>query len=744
VKKHLAWLLLPVLLLLGIYRAKTLPQGDRPLLATESSWTIEGDIRNSGPRQGTLFTDRLDAIYLIVAPFDSDGSAKAKSAQILCPEWMSLMVFGDLNRPGNDVGFRLEGTDDVYPIHVCSERFLWRRVTCRMPDKWLGKPIRLTVDAGPRNADNTFGVSNPRALESGSIFSAQTKALVELPPVLFTGLVFLVAGFPPAILLVRRDLLPGELLLPATIIFSSLAGYATFWAYFCHARFGYWFASTVLLASTLATGTVLGLDRKARALVVSASFLTPLMLTGLVALFYLSLLYAIDLQSPLLLQPRIRFCDFTLAIDNEMPAYFADRLYRGEDPRELGYGWHSSDRPPLQAGIILLQLPLAFLRGGQQEYAAAVGCAVQCSWVPAMWFLWKSARLARRQAGLALLFTVLTGFALFNTVFAWPKMLSAGLALFAITLALFNRASPGVSFSFPKAALLGLSAGLASLAHAGVTLTLLPFGLLLLMPRWNPGLARLLAAGAVYIALLAPWSLYQTRYDPPGNELLRQHIIGGGPTWKADEPMWRNLIAAYAALRPVQILKNKLANLQVLFTAAPDQYPWPPDATPAAWPWDPVGFRRCDFLCLFWTLGLLNVGWIVLMARAGRKSVVLNPVLAFTIPGLALVSILFWVAVMFGPGATVVHQGSYATVLLLFASLSAYLATLPGRWPYLFLVLHGALFVWGWLLTSPANGFGVPNLFMVPLSVLFFLLLIWFAVGNVARDETTQVTGAET
>jgi len=71
------------------------------------------------------------------------------------------------------------------------------------------------------------------------------------------------------------------------------------------------------------------------------------------------------------------------------------------------------------------------------------------------------------------------------------------------------------------------------------------------------------------------------------------------------------------------------------------------------------------------------------------------------LPGLALAAILTWVVLMFGPGSTVVHQGSYTTVLLLFVSLSAWLATLPGLWPYVILTLQAALLAWGRVLTSP-------------------------------------------
>jgi hypothetical protein len=313
-------------------------------------------------------------------------------------------------------------------------------------------------------------------------------------------------------------------------------------------------------------------------------------------------------------------------------------------------------------------------------------------------------------------------------------MFSAGLTLFAITLGLFDREPPGQAFPWRKALLLGLAAALASLGHGGVAFTLLPFGLLLLLPRWYPGWSRLVLAGAVYLGLLYPWSLYQQHYDPPGTKLLKLHLAGNtkeadSDTWQDARPLWQNVLAAYRELTPRQILDNKFANLKVLFVAAPDQYPWPPNETPPSWPVGATGYRRCDFLALFWSLGLLNLGWI---AAVGKWRTVprLNRILGVTVPALALVSVLVWVLLLFGPGGTVVHQGSYATFLLLFAFLSARLSTLPGRWPYVLLAAQAVLFMAGWLLTSPANDFGLVNVSMVAFAATFLVALARVATGD--------------
>jgi hypothetical protein len=241
-------------------------------------------------------------------------------------------------------------------------------------------------------------------------------------------------------------------------------------------------------------------------------------------------------------------------------------------------------------------------------------------------------------------------------------------------------------------------------------------------------------AAAVFVSAMVPWMFYQSRDDPPGDRLVRAHLAGGSPTWQEGRSLWRNLADAYGAISPGQVAANKLANLRVLFTAATDQYGWPPHQTPAEWPADASGYRRCEFLSLFWSLGLLNLGWLVAVVAMRRPALRLDPTLGFAVPALGLAAVLVWVVLMFGPGGTVVHQGSYATSLLLMAALAAWLTALPPRLAYVLLALQGAAFAAVWVLTSPANGYGPPNVFMAPVAVLFFVALAAVALGT-ARHE---------
>jgi hypothetical protein len=744
--------LLAPLLLLPLLLASTLflSRDDKPLLTASDFGPSSPNFRTVKPYPSNLITDTPETFYRVAGLSPDAGPGRFVSKSFPGPRWISLVVSGDLTRPGNEVYFRRAETDERLPVRVHTQEREWRRVTLGLPSAWVDRPVQMVVAAAPRkDPSDWFGVSGPRALGSATVLTSRLRTLGVLPAFAVALVLFLLPGYAIAEFLARRGRVEPNLVVPLAVVFSCLAGYLTFWAYFFDPGAGRAWAGAVLLGSAAVLAVTLARRREARALLLSEHVLTPLALTALIGLFYLTLLYSVDLSVWPDLQPRLRFFEFNLAVDNEIPYLVADPLYRGRDLRvhfpQVLPGWKASDRPPLQAGLLLLQMPLASLTGQAGDhppvvlYCLMAACAFQCAWVPAVWALLGASGLPRRRAGLALLFVALTGFALLNTVFTWPKMLSAALTLTAVHLGLFGRGGGATGFPLGRAALLGLSAALGCLGHGGVAFTLLPFGLLLLWPHYYPGLTRLATAGAVFLATLYPWSLFQSRYDPPGDALLRMHLTAGSAAWRDDRPAWRNVLAAYEALAPREILHNKLANLRVLFVAAGDQYPWPPRGSPAELPADATSYRRCEFLALAWSLGLLNAGWVVAAAAARRRFAGLDRSFGVTLPVLGVASVLAWVGLMFGPGGTVVHQGSYATSLLLLTSLAGWLATLPPRPAYVLLGLQGLVFVAAWLLTSPANDYGLPDVWMIVLAVFFLAALVRIALRAEARPDPPPV-----
>ena len=83
--------------------------------------------------------------------------------------------------------------------------------------------------------------------------------------------------------------------------------------------------------------------------------------------------------------------------------------------------------------------------------------------------------------------------------------------------------------------------------------------------------------------------------------------------------------------------------------------------------------RKVEFFSLFPALGILNLGWIVLLRdkiKKQKNTVQIVPLLLISTMG-----ILIWVALMFRPESTTNHQNSYALIMLLFTVLATSIAT---------------------------------------------------------------------
>jgi hypothetical protein len=247
--------------------------------------------------------------------------------------------------------------------------------------------------------------------------------------------------------------------------------------------------------------------------------------------------------------------------------------------------------------------------------------------------------------------------------------------------------------------------------------------------------ARGLACAVVLLTtVLGPWQLYQRFCDPPGDALLRIHLAGAAPD--DPRPLLTTIRAAYARLGLAQAIEYKWENLRTLIGPLNRSLVRPKD------------WRALQFFHLVHAIGILNIAWLGLLLprhfRSGRSSARdgggpdsraprndpaesrrLVPALAG-----ALLSLLFWVLVMFGPSSTTVHQGSYATVLLLFCVLTAYLHRLPAAVVRTVVALQVVVFLVLWVIPPLGPGVMIPN---VPAAMIFGSCLV--AVVGLASGE---------
>jgi len=506
--------------------------------------------------------------------------------------------------------------------------------------------------------------------------------------------------------LARRGVTDERVRLAAPLALAGVLGYVAFYVYFLQPELGRAFAVAVPVASA----AYLVRSRRDPRPACVPSDLRLLALLGFgIGLFYLALLYLPDLSRPPEAQSQVRFL-YEFPMDSNLPLLLGDRLYAGESPKPFlpEAGWLSSDRPPLQAGLYLLVRPwlTVFDQAPGLGYQC-VGTLAQLCWLPALWLVGRRLELDRARLMTLLGLAAASGLLLFNSTYVWPKLLAGGYVLLAATLWL-DRSAPR-----PPAlvALAATCAALGWLAHGAAAFSLLPLGLLLLLPRLFPGWRHVLAAALVFAVLVAPWMAYQKFYDPPANRLMKWHLAGVIPI--DSRTTWEAIRDAYSGLPPGMLLANKRANFGTLFNgtfrSAADVF------TTAAYP------RKVDeFFYVFRSLGVLNLAWILAPAawlfrrrlppRFGLQAILL---------GWTALTLAFWTLALFNPASTILHSSSYAMMLGLLGLALVFLLQLP-RWL--------GLPVLGWHLLGFALTW-LPYYHSAPLDPVMMVLVVLAGAG---------------
>jgi hypothetical protein len=178
------------------------------------------------------------------------------------------------------------------------------------------------------------------------------------------------------------------------------------------------------------------------------------------------------------------------------------------------------------------------------------------------------------------------------------------------------------------------------------------------------------------IVLYLPWMLYQKFYEPPGDRLLKYHLAGAEDL---DSRTFGQAVAdAYGKLTFRAWATDRIDNLLTVVDHQADY--WrdtlallsPNGREPSNWRSEVATkaeeLRAMNFFYLFPCMGpllaafvALGVGWLRRVTGAEWQAALR---LWLFIAGTTLV----WCLLMFKPGSTVIHQGTYALVLLFAAA----------------------------------------------------------------------------
>lgn len=401
--------------------------------------------------------------------------------------------------------------------------------------------------------------------------------------------------------------------------------------------------------------------------------------------------------------------------DNVLPAMLADRVIHGAPTDPFFAGWQSSDRPPLEAGAVAFTEPLRIGLTFEQHYQV-VCTALAALCLPALYALLLGLRIRTSVAVAAVIGAASSGTLVLNAGYVWPKLLSAALVLCAGALLLPGADGPP---DVRRWAMAGMACSLSLLAHgAGLyailpVVVLAPLGVLAVRPgaTWW----KRVGVGIIVSALtMLPWLLYQRFVAPPGDRLLTWHLAGVEGV--VADPWYRVMVDHYRSIGWAGAWHNHWANVGVL--ANHDHLLWRllRDAFPLHGP--STTLRSIEFGHFLNTVG---AGWLALLAspvavlqvrrRVGRRpsadathtdrttgSTELDA--GAVLLGWVAWAVLVWCAVAFGPAATIPHQGTAVTSLLLMAAPIVVAGAIHPRVAWAFAALAVARVSWVWLLAA--------------------------------------------
>jgi hypothetical protein len=474
-------------------------------------------------------------------------------------------------------------------------------------------------------------------------------ALASTAVALATIAIFYVLPLPPALRLSRAANLPSWTAPILALTLTALVSYVSFWCWFVDPQLGRAFTVIALLS-----GVALAVRFRAL-LTPDPDLITPIGAVVVLSLLYTAIL-AFNCIGPLQTLPNDRF---GLPGDNGLPQLFAEKIAMGDDPRVLIPEWLSSDRPPVQTGMLLFLRPVFPPDVWSDFGSTVIGLVIQLGWVPAVWMLLRGSGLTVSRTAVATCLIAASGFVYVNSIFTWPKLIAAALALFAVSLVRtsYVERRPLNTIELGIAIVAG---ALGFLCHAGVAFTLIPLGIFMIARRWRPSCTHVLRLVAVAALLITPWTLYQQVYDPPGDRLLKWHI--GGDAKFDPLSFGEALRLDYQAAGVGGTIENKIGNVKTVLPIFSSWASWFPLSSASAAESVSDQFVFCN------SVGFTSVGlvlWLASRMRMGRFPPLSRSV-AF-LGGILLSSVLVWCAILFGPADTISHQGSYANNLILLA-----------------------------------------------------------------------------
>jgi hypothetical protein len=274
-----------------------------------------------------------------------------------------------------------------------------------------------------------------------------------------------------------------------------------------------------------------------------------------------------------------------------------------------------------------------------------------------------AARVGRVTRALVMLTVLVSGLAIVNGFFVWPKLLPTAMLLVVAALVL-TPLWPRMRRSLWAAGLIAALCGLAMLGHGSSVFGIIALAVVVVyrgLPSWR----WIGVALVVGIVLMAPWSAYQKYGDPPGNRLTKWTLAGVVAVDKRSTA--EAVLDSYGEAGFGGALHNKAENFATMTggTMAPEALQ---NAIETGDLTEVVRALRVDFFFyLLPSMGLLLLAPLAMAVarRRGRRN---RSEWTFALTSFAVLVLgaIVWGLLVFGNSndRTVIHIGSYLLPML--------------------------------------------------------------------------------
>jgi hypothetical protein len=747
-KKTLCLLLLTLVAAMAAALFLFLPIRAVNLTTGDAGWTSTGCFAQGSVHPSTSFDKQIsgherEGVTLWGSYCGNDASmGELRSPVFKAPAVLELFVADYVGQP--DLKLFLEREDNHVRVALPLRQEpgeIWLKLRWSLDANTRGQQVRLVAIDRAIGWGGWLGVSNPRSLSLLNLCRQQLKSASRTVAVyLAQWALFLLPGFAAASLLTakRRPPIAPIYLVIIVVIIGATFGYLSFWAFFFSKGLGKFLTFAVYAVSV---GVIVLPSVSLRAAIKATAKLIaePVCYATVAGLCYISFYFLFtDPFTPGIGYASDRFFLEMLPGDNVIPLIFADRIYRREPVRPFCCGdWLSSDRPPLQTGIVLLERPLPILLNTELNYQL-LSSALQCLWICGVWCLLKSLGTPSLRIRQVIGFLIFSGFLFYNSLYTWPKLLAAACILFLLSI-LFELVRANRPLTDFETLLAAVCLGLSLMAHPGSTFSLPTFGILFLRFRRLFTLRQVAVALLIVVGFYAPWFAYQKFVDPPGDRLLKMHF--GGIVPLDSRTAWEGIRDSYHSHTWSELARYKWSNLTMLAGHKFFDSYGLTDFKGGQIDHSATEESRIAQRHFMWNaVGLANFGWL-----AGLFLLMKRPRTQLAIPfsgwlmAAAMVNLIFWSLITFGPDETQTAHSSYSDILLLSIGLLSFVLTLP-RIFYLLLFAWQLFNFWVvWVWSQPARILQ-PSLFQAPMFVMGVALaagVLWWTLrrGNTQAEN---------